>query len=336
MSNRTIKILKSEIPVSSDYLPIHNLKFLPDNPRVYACTHARSDFDNLTEDEQQKYIYEKLCQEPSVKNLKPDIKRHGGLIENILVRHDTNYVIEGNSRLAVYWLLSEEQPEGDWDLIPCDIVSNLSEEQQVAFLHQIHVKGKTTWSAYEKANFAYVRKERGWSIKQIAEQFGESGATIGKRVKIIDAMKENDDHKLSHFSYYDVLVRNKEITHGIRENSELRKKLLKKIKGFGQETDGNEFTAQELRDKLPVILKKPKVLKKFIDDKVNLDEGYSLAKISELEENVKRAKMLIEDISRAEVSGLELGEFNSFKLATRRLFKEVDRITKMIESVGNK
>ncbi len=338
MNGRAIKILKSAIPVSSDYLPIYNLKFLPDNPRVYACTYARPDFEDLTEDEQQKYIFDKLCQEPSVKNLKPDIKLHGGLIENILVRHDTNHVIEGNSRLAVFRLLNDEQPEGEWDYIPCDIVSSLSEREQVAFLHQIHVKGKTTWSAYEKANFAYVRKERGWSVNQIAEQFGESVGTIRTRVKIIETLKENDDHNLSHFSYYEVLVRNKEISKGCQEHSELRKILLKgiKVQGLGQETEDSEFTAQELRDKLPVILKKPKVLKKYIDGKVDLDEGYRLARISKVEENVKQANTLVEDISRSEISKLELSDFNSFRYSTKRLSKSVERITKMVKSVGDK
>ena len=63
----------------------------------------------------------------------------------------------------------------DWEFIPCYIVSSLTEDQQAAFLNQIHVKGKTTWSAYEKANFAYVRKEQGLDAETRSQTlFGES------------------------------------------------------------------------------------------------------------------------------------------------------------------
>ena len=41
--------------------------------------------------------------------------------------------------------------------------------------------------------------------------------------------------------------------------------------------------------KLPVILKKPKVLNKYIDGTIDLDEGYQRAKISHVEEKDKKS-----------------------------------------------
>ena len=117
ISRKVIQILKEEIDVGSDYIELDRLKFLKDNPRVYACTHAEPNFDTLTTDEQQHIIFEKLRQEPSVKKLRPDIKQHGGLIEPILIRWDTMEVIEGNSRLAVYKILRDSGAGEDWDLI---------------------------------------------------------------------------------------------------------------------------------------------------------------------------------------------------------------------------
>ena len=75
-----------------------------------------------------------------------------------MVRHDTMEVIEGNSRLAAYKKLydAEEEERDQWEFILCQIVSSLTKEQLAAYLHQLHVKGKTNWTAYEKANFAYV------------------------------------------------------------------------------------------------------------------------------------------------------------------------------------
>ena len=271
-----IKILKEPVKVvREDYMDIYELKFLKDNPRVYACTHEYPNFDELMEGEQQDVIFHKLKEETSVKNLRPEIERHGGLMEPILVRLDTKQVIEGNSRLAVYRLLYEKTKESDWEYIPCNMVSGLTERQQAAFLNEIHVKGKTQWSAYEKANFAYVRRERGWSLNDIAELFGESVNTIRTRVRVIETMKENSDGTKSHFSYYDVLVRIPTIQKEVSQNGELRNLLYAEIKKTDPkddksanedetaEEDESRFTAQELRKKLPAIIEKPKVLRKY-------------------------------------------------------------------------
>ena len=332
---KEITILGEKIAINEDYIDIHSLKFLRDNPRVYASTHGVSNFEDKTEEEQQDTIFNRLSSEPSVKNLKPDIKRHGGLMEWILVRHDTMEVIEGNSRLAVYRQLHEDEPENDaWRCIPCNIVSRLTDKQQAAFLNQIHVKGKTQWSAFEKANFAYVRKEKGMPFKEIAELFGESEATIRIRTKSIEKMAGNEDNKPDHFSYYNVLVRNQGIIDGMKSAGGLEN-LLADIKQIGPEEDG-PFTALDLRKKLPMVLKKPKVLKKYIARKIDLDQAYQLAKIARVEENIRQATVLLKDVSKGDVSRLERGEFNAFKLATRRLAIETDRIKGFTQEVDEK
>ena len=331
---KEMKLLGETIPISNDYIDIYDLKFLKDNPRVYACTHGHPNFDSLIEEEQQDVIFKNLRQEPSVKNLIPDVKRHGGLMEPILVRHDTKEVIEGNSRLAVYRILDKERVAGEWGLISCNIVSGLTDDQQAAFLNQIHVKGKTQWSAYEKANFAYVRKVQGWSLDRIARLFGESDGTIRTRVKVIEMMEKNEDNDRSHFSYYDVLIRSQEISTSMKKEG-LSSLLLTKIKSFGSDDEGDDFTAQELRKKLPPILKKPKVLKKYMAGQIDLDSGYLLAKISDVEEKVKRANILIEEVSHQEVSRLERNQLNAFKQTVKKLSREVGRIEKMIGELSS-
>lgn len=330
-----MKLLGKLIELSNDYYHIDQLKFLKDNPRVYACTHGYPEFENLIEGEQQEIILKKLLEEPSVKNLIPDVKRHGGLMESILIRRDTMEVIEGNSRLAVYRKLHQDKEKGEWEFIPCEIVSKLTDDQQAAFLNQIHVKGKTQWSAYEKANFAYVRKEQGWGIDKIAKLFGESEATIRTRVKIIQTMKDNKDNQQSHFSFYDVLVRKSEISNAINEDANLRDCLMQKIKNLGIEED-SEFTAQELRNKFPVVLKKPKVLKKYIGGEIDLDEGYQRAKISQVEERVRQAVDLLDDVEWADIRRLELTRFKAFKQDARKLSQQVKRITGMIKDIDAK
>ena len=90
---RSIKILGEDIPVNCDDVDILALNFLLDNPRVFSCTYGLRGFDKLPKEAQQSEIYKKLLKEQSVKNLRPQIKRHGGLMEPILVRLDENYLL---------------------------------------------------------------------------------------------------------------------------------------------------------------------------------------------------------------------------------------------------
>ncbi len=336
MANNEMRILGESIYLANGDEDIYKLKFLKDNPRVYACMHSEPDFAQLIEEEKQDLIYKKLLEEPSVRKLVPEIVRHGGLIEPILIRRDTMEVIEGNSRLAVYRKLHQQGEPGDWERIQCNVVTGLTDDQQAAFLNQIHVKGKTQWSAYEKANFAYVRKDQGWSVDKVAELFGESSVTIRTRVKVVEMMKHNEDNDRSHFSYYDVLVRNTSVLKEMEKSDKLTEVLFGKIKNMESEVEEHKFTAQDLRKKLPVILKKPKVLKKFSDGKIELDEGFQLAKISKVEENVRQAWVLLDDVSRKEVSQLDQSNFNAFRQAVRRLSQQMRRINKMIEVFGTK
>ena len=328
-----IKVLKQTVEVDNDYHNIYQLNFLKDNPRVYSCICDEPDFETLPGGLQQEKILKKLETERSVKNLVLEIERHGGLMEPILVRLDTMQVIEGNSRLAVYRILHKKTEKEDWELIPCNTVQKFSDEQQIAYLSQIHVKGKTEWSAYEKANFAYARKTKGFSIPKIVELFGESDATIRTRIKVIEMMRNNNDRKWWHFSYYDILVRNH--SKYMKERPDLKDSLLKRIHGLrDNEEDSFDFTAKELRDKLPAIIKNPKVLKKFIEESVTLDNAYHRAKISSVQEKVREARAILEGIEKKNINGLERNDFNAFKQDVNRLERAIKRIVKMTEEAN--
>ena len=151
----TIAIMGQNVSARHELMDIDQLHFLPDNPRVYASIREMPDFIDLTPEEKQARIYRYLIQEPSVKNLIPEIRRDGGLQEPIIVRHDTRQVIEGNSRLAAYRKLKEEADNEKWTHIRCLVVSTLTDDQQTRLLGQIHLHGRTEWSPYAKALFCF-------------------------------------------------------------------------------------------------------------------------------------------------------------------------------------
>ena len=326
-----IRLLGKSVECVEGCKDIDTLKFLKDNPRVYAVTHGRSDFEQKTDEEQQDIIFEMLKIEPSVRNLVPEIKRHGGLIEPILVRLDRMEVIEGNSRLAAYRMLRDKDRGGDWDMIQCHLISALTDEQQVALLIQAHVKGRAQWSAYEKSNLAYVRKLNGWSVQYIADLFGESKSTIRKRIKAIEMMKDSEDSNPGHFSYYNVLVQNPDLQGKMQESPIFRDRLFDEIRKVQEDAEETQsFTAQDLRNGLPSIIKKPKVLMRYVKGDIEFKEAWDRARISPAEERVRRALEQLEEISKADVDHLSQNSLNSLTQKVKKLGREIERIRRMI------
>ena len=322
----TIAIMGQDLPARHEQIAIDQIHFLPDNPRVYAAIREMPDFAGLTSDEKQLRIYERLLDEPSVKNLIPEIRRDGGLQDPIIVRHDTRQVIEGNSRLAAYRKLRDDTDDDRWSYIRCLVVSTLTVDQQTRLLGQAHLHGRTEWSPYAKALFCFrwVIDEQ-QDISTLAELSGFSQAEIKKNVRIIKLMQKNDDNKLPNFSYYNVLVRTRAISSAIENNVPLRDKLLSQIKT-------GDFTAQEMRGRLPTIVRKPRILRKYEKSEVTFEEAYDRAKISGAELKLKNILDRLDDIEMDDIAPLEHKELNAVKPVVRRIGQRLKRVSDMVDA----
>lgn len=322
----TIAIMGEDVPARHDRIAIDELRFLPDNPRVYAAIREMADFADLTPDEKQIRIYKRLLQEPSVKNLIPEIKRDGGLHDPIIVRHDTRQVIEGNSRLAVYRKLKDDTNDEKWTYIRCRVVSSLTDDQQTRLLGQTHLHGRTEWSAYAKALFCFrwVEDDKK-NISTLAQLSGFTEAEIKKNVSTIQLMKENHDNKLSHFSYYNVLVRTKAISSAVKQNAKLKRTVFSQIKK-------EDFTAQEMRENLPTVLQKPRILRKYENGKVTLEDAFYRARISNTEQRLKKIRDALDDIEKRDVDSLERNEVNAAQQVVRRIRQNLKRVSDMIDA----
>ena len=322
----TIAIMEQHIPARHERMAIDQLQFLPDNPRVYAAIREMSDFAGLTPEEKQIRIYERLLREASVRNLIPEIKRDGGLQEPIIVRHDTRQVIEGNSRLAAYRKLQKDTEEDQWDYIRCLVVSTLTDDQQTRLLGQVHLHGRTEWSAYAKALFCFRWVEEDQKKVSTLERLsGFTAAEINKNVKIVRLMKENNDDKQSHFSYYNVLVRSKTISSVIEKNPPLRQTLFTQIKA-------EDFTAQEMREHLPTVIAKPKILRKYEKRDITLDDAFDRAKISGTEQRLRKVRDGLDDIEQSDISRLEHNELKAIEHVVRQIRRGIKRVSSMIDA----
>lgn len=324
---KTIAIMGQHVPASREQIDISKLRFLPDNPRVYAAIREMTDFDALTPQEKQVRIYERLLKEPSVTKLIPEIQRDGGLQDPITVRWDTQEVVEGNSRLAAYRKLNDDDPaEERWKLIACLVVSSLTDEQQTRLLGQAHLLGKTEWSPYAKALFCYRWiRELKRDVSTLAGLTSFTPLEINKNVSVIELMRDNEDRKLSNFSYYNVLVRTRTISTAIKERKSLRDTVLAQIKT-------GEFTAQEMRDRLPTIIAKERILRKYEKGDVSLDDAFDRAKISDVEHRLKKIRDGLDDVERDDLKALERNQFKAVQQVVRKIRQHLKRVSDMVDA----
>ena len=329
-SDETISIMEEEIPAWRELVDIDRLEFFPDNPRVYAAISEMGDFDALTKAEQQDRIYKQMLKEQSVKNLRPQIRRDGGLQEAIIVRSDTMQVIEGNSRLAAYRSLRSDSESDQWTHIKCLLVMGLTPDQQMRLLGQAHLHGRTKWTKYAKAIFCFRgMEERDGNVAAVSKLSGFSPATIRKNVKVIQLMRENVDDKQSRFSHYEVVVGTRAISTEVDRNPALKRVLLAQIKS-------DAFTALELRKRLPAVIKKPRILRKYEKGGVTLEDAYDRAKISGTEQRLKKIQDGLDDIDRGEIEALERQDIGGVRQAIRKIRQRLKRVSDMVEEQDKK
>lgn len=319
----SITILGADIPVREEKIPINKLCYNKNNPRVFSLLHG----NNAVSDIPKTDIYDVMLSQPSVTKIKQEIYDNKGLINPILIRWDTQEVIEGNSRLTVYMYWNQREPHNEiWQKISCRVVDKLTEEQQDWYLSEVHIKGKTPWGAYEKAYPVHMRFQQGLSLDDIKKRFNiKSDVEVKKRINTIQMMKDNNDAKLDNFSYYDVIERTRNIKESIQSNPQLKELLLRQIK-----SNNKDFTAIHLRDKLPIILKSTRHTNKFIKSN-NLDEAYEAAKTNNPDAKLRLAKEKMADVTKSEINKLEVAEINKLKLTLKNIKREYERIENMIK-----
>ena len=94
--NDTLTLGSQEILIQNGSLPIHDLSFYSENPRIYSLI-QRPGFEPSQEE-----IYDRLRRLDHVKQLIQAIRANGGLTDPMLVRDGDFVVLEGNSRVAAY------------------------------------------------------------------------------------------------------------------------------------------------------------------------------------------------------------------------------------------
>ena len=223
--NDTLTLGGMEIPVRNGSLPIYDLSFYPENPRIYSLIQKPG------VEPSQGEIFKKLKALDHVKQLIQSIRANGGLTDPMLVRDGDFVVLEGNSRLAAYRELARNDAitwgKAKVRLLPSDI----SEKLVFALLGEYHIIGRKDWAPYEQAGYLYRRNvTHGVSAQGMASEMGLPVRSVNHLINTYKFMVEHDETSVSRWSYYDEYLKSSIVRKARRENPELDGIVVGKIK----------------------------------------------------------------------------------------------------------
>jgi hypothetical protein len=320
-----ITIRKREITVRTGTLRQDQLRFYPENPRIYST--VWKDEDEPTQHE----IFEALSRSEHVREvLVPSIRHNGGLIEPVLVKGKT--VLEGNSRLAAYRMLAQGEP-GKWELIRVRILpDSITESEVFSLLGEYHIVGKKDWQPYEQAGYLYRRfKKHGLNEQELKDEVGLSAVKIRHLIRVYDFMVQHDDRNADRWSYYDELLKG----HKYDDARQLYPHFDEFIVGKIHSSEIQR--AVDLRDQLPLITKAGgNTLKKFMSGAYSFDDAvhdarmrgagdYNVRKISDFR------KWLAEEHIDSELEGASKHEKQTLAYELEKIERRIRSLMKRIK-----
>lgn len=310
IQNRKVEVLEGEIDQEM-------LSFYPDNPRIYSIVCSAGETPS------QSKIFETLSKMEHVKRLYQSIKLNGGLTDPVIVKKDTLEVLEGNSRLAAYRMLAQNNPITWQKILVRVLPENISDSQIFTLLGEYHVNGKKDWSPFEVASYVYRRHVKHEIPKgQIASELSKSSRTIAHLINVVQFMMDKGEENPNRWSYYDEYLKSRKINSVRKEHPELDKVVV------GQIQDGSITKAADIRDKLSVIVtSNDRNLKKYLQGERDLSQAFESAQAQGADAalycKLKKTRKLFADTAIDEELGsmspevLQKCKFEVHKLRTR-------------------
>lgn len=321
-----IDVSGTRIRVWIEELPVLELKFYEENPRVYTILRSNGVAPS------QEEIEEHMLTMDHVKTLRQSI-REVGLIDPLIVRDGDFVVLEGNSRLAAYRKLSKEDPI-KWGKVKCKVLPKDIEQSTIlTILGQYHIVGRKDWSPFEQAGFL-VRGMKATKVKieEFAKSLGLSTSAAKKCIEVYEYMNEQNDLNPARWSYYEEFLKNRAIKNVVKDNPELEEKVVEDIK------TGKIHEASDIR-KLGEIAKSKsksskKALTQYQEGKVTLEKAYEHVKeTGVLDEDLQRMKRFKEFINDSDLDDKFFDISDDLK---NKLLFEIKAILKRLQSIQTK
>ncbi len=284
MTTETLIIGKLDYEVEVRDLNQADLRFYPENPRVYSVLNI------MGGDPTQEEIENHMCSLDHVKQLKISIESNGGLIDPLIVRDGDFTVLEGNSRLAAYRLLCATDPV-KWGKVRCKILpADISDSAIFTLLGQYHIIGRKDWEPFEQAHYLYRRHlQTKIPVGFMAQELGISKQKAEKMIEVIEFMIEHDDLNKRHWSYYEEYLKNASIKRYRRTHPDIDDTIAEEIK-----TDVIKEAAdmRKLGQIAAIGDKQSKrIMQQIAGGSIDLYDGYEeLADAGKLDDVIKKLK----------------------------------------------
>ena len=318
-----IQIQNETIEYRERELKVDELKFWPENPRVYSALRQKL----FGEEPTQKDIEEVMTSLENVKRLRSSIKAFGGLTHPLFVRNGV--VIEGNSRLAAYRLLCRID-KIKWAKVRCNVLpDDMSDDLVFALIGSIHIDGVTEWTPFEQAGYLFRHLQKSKKpIEAIAKDCGLTSSKAKLYVKVYETMLANEDTDQSKWSYYVEMLKNSDITTKSKNFPELNliDTLCKKIK------DGSITKANEFRDigKLAKANSSEayKALEAYINDEESLESAVTKVSAEEQKKHARHiAKSFREFLANPSFIHQLMNDDEEFKFEMDRIISRINKLT---------
>jgi hypothetical protein len=269
-NSASLTVGSRELPYALRRMPVANLRYYEDNPRIYSLIAEKS----LKGD--QAGIERELWNLSSTHKLFQDVKANGGLLEEVIVSE--NRVLEGNRRLCVYRKLVElagSEEEGQrWSSIPARVITSpITQDDIFLLLGTLHIKGKAEWSPFEQAGFLYRnRHESHKSDDQLCALINLARHNVLSMLKAYELMLENGVNNQEKFSYFLEYTKNPKFAPLRAKDPELEQTVVRMIKE-------DRIPRAEAVRRLPEILGDKKAKRSFVDRKSEFDDALNVANV---------------------------------------------------------
>lgn len=327
--NNYLIIAGQRIPVIDCELNQADLRFYPENPRIYSLVCFNGEIPT------QETIEERLCEKDHVKNLYHSIRTNEGLIDPLIVKQGDNIVFEGNSRLAAYRLLVREDPV-KWGKVRCRVLpKDITSSLIFTLLGQYHIIGRQDWSPFEQAGYLLRRSEKYQiSPEVLAKEIGVKINEVRRLINVYSFMRQYGDMLPHRWSYYDEYL--KIPAKKRNEHNKLNETVVEQIK------TGKIAKAEDIRGKLKKILNNSgkvenKLIRKFIDDEATLNDVFEAFQATGADNDIyKKLKtfreiMLSPDV-RENISQMDKSSVSKCIYELKSINKGIDALLKRLNT----
>jgi hypothetical protein len=204
-----------------------------------------------------------LWKQDAVKELYDSVKNNGGLIDDPIARRDGT-VVEGNCRTVVLRQLRKDLPkDGRFEKVYVRLLpDNVTDEQLMMLLGELHVAGKIRWGAYEEAEYVWkMHNVFHKTYEYLVSHLRWSKSKLSQKIIAYEETKKyleqtGDPQGATRFSFFEEFMKKKELRERYNKDQGV-------LKEFGQWIfNGLLKEALDVRD-LPAIIANPEAFGKF-------------------------------------------------------------------------